>query len=101
MKVLCIGSAVMDIAATPIENSVNWKEKQRISDIRILPGGDAVNQSIHLADFRVDTALCACTGDDSTGQMLRAALQERNVDVSFVRSKEGIRTGTAMLLSYP
>ena len=36
MKVLCIGSAVMDIAATPIENSVNWKEKQRISDIRIL-----------------------------------------------------------------
>ena len=34
MKVLCIGSAVMDIAATPIEDSVNWKEKQRISDIR-------------------------------------------------------------------
>lgn len=51
MKVLCIGSAVMDIAATPIEDSVNWKEKQRISDIRILPGGDAVNQSIHLAVF--------------------------------------------------
>lgn len=101
MKVLCIGSAVMDIAATPIENSVNWKEKQRISDIRILPGGEAVNQSIHLADFRVDTALCACTGDDSTGQMLRAALQERNVDVSFVRSKEGIRTGTAMVLINP
>lgn len=64
-------------------------------------GGDAVNQSIHLADFRVDTALCACTGDDSTGQMLRAALQERNVDVSFVRSKEGIRTGTAMVLINP
>ena len=101
MKVLCIGSAVMDIAATPIEDSVNWKEKQRISDIRILPGGDAVNQSIHLADFRVDTALCACTGDDSTGQMLKAALQERNVDVSFVRSKEGIRTGTAMVLINP
>lgn len=101
MKVLCIGSAVMDIAAMPIEDSEKWKEKQRIADIRILPGGDAVNQSIHLADFQVDTALCACTGDDPTGQMLRAALEERNVDVSFVRSKEGIRTGTAMVLINP
>ena len=33
MKVLCIGTAVMDITGFPIEQKVQWKEKQRISEI--------------------------------------------------------------------
>jgi len=98
MKVLCIGSAVMDIMGFPIDQNAEWKEKQRISDIRILPGGDAVNQSITMAALGADPALVCCVGADMNGRMLKGALRDMGVDVSMVREKEGHATGTAMVL---
>ena len=98
MKVLCIGSAVMDIMGYPIDQNTEWKEKQRISDIQILPGGDAVNQSITLAALGADPALVCCVGADMNGRMLRGALRELGVDTGLVREKDGHATGTAMVL---
>lgn len=98
MKVLCIGSAVMDIVGYPIDQSMEWKEKQRISDIKILPGGDAVNQSIYMAALGVEPTLVACLGADMNGKMLKGALKEMGVDVSCVIEKDGHATGTAMVL---
>ncbi|MBQ6833233.1 MAG: carbohydrate kinase family protein [Lachnospiraceae bacterium] len=98
MKVLCIGSAVMDIMGYPIDQNAEWKEKQRISDIRILPGGDAVNQSITMAALGANPALVCCVGADMNGRMLKCALRDIGVDVSFVQEKEGHATGTAMVL---
>lgn len=98
MKVLCIGSAVMDIMGFPIDQAAEWKEKQRISDIRIQPGGDAVNQSIYMAALGVEPVLAACVGADMNGKMLKGALRELGVDVSCVKEKAGHATGTAMVL---
>ena len=98
MKVLCIGSAVMDIMGFPIDQAAEWKEKQRISDIRIQPGGDAVNQSIYMAALGVEPMLAACVGADMNGKMLKGALRELGVDVSCVKEKAGHATGTAMVL---
>ena len=98
MQVVCIGSAVMDISGYPIDQNVEWKEKQRIADIRILPGGDAVNQSIYLAALGAEPALAACVGQDMNGKMLKAALKDMGVDVSLVREKAECSTGTAMVL---
>ncbi|MCD8096610.1 MAG: carbohydrate kinase family protein [Lachnospiraceae bacterium] len=98
MSVLCIGSAVIDITACPVEASVTWKEKQRISDIRILPGGDAVNQSVRLAALGVDVALCGCVGDDQNGQLLADALRNRSVDTRFLRRKTDFQTTASLIL---
>ena len=98
MKVLCIGSAVMDIMGYPIDQRKEWKEKQRISNIRILPGGDAVNQSVYMAQLGVDPALVCCVGQDMNGKILRSTLKEMQVDVSLVKEKEEWATGTAMVL---
>ena len=98
MKVLCIGSAVMDIMGYPIDQRKEWKEKQRISDIRILPGGDAVNQSVYMAQLGADPALVCCVGQDMNGKILRSTLKEMQVDVSLVKEKEDWATGTAMVL---
>ena len=98
MKVLCIGSAVMDIMGYPIDQIKEWKEKQRISDIRILPGGDAVNQSVYMAQLGADPALVCCVGQDMNGKILRSTLKEMQVDVSLVKEKEDWATGTAMVL---
>ncbi len=98
MKVLCIGSAVMDITAKPIGQREEWKEKQRIEDIRIQTGGDAANQSVHLAALGWEPGLIACVGTDTNGKMLRAALENRGVDTSLVRETAEYPTGTAMVL---
>lgn len=98
MKVLCVGSAVMDIMGYPIDQNKEWKEKQRISDIRILPGGDAVNQSVYMAMLGADPALVCCVGQDMNGKILRSTLKELQVDVSLVKEKPDCATGTAMVL---
>lgn len=98
MKVLCLGSAVIDITAKPIGQREDWKEKQRIEDIRIQTGGDAANQSVHLAAIGWEPGLAACVGKDTNGKMLLAALESRGVDTSLVRVTEEYPTGTAMVL---
>lgn len=98
MDVLCIGSAVMDIMGFPIDQKKEWKEKQRVEDIRILPGGDAVNQSIYMAKMGARPALAACVGADTNGRILKSALKDMGVDVTLVKEKEEISTGTAMVL---
>ena len=98
MKVLCIGSAVMDIMGFPIDQKKEWKEKQRVSDIRILPGGDAVNQSIYMAKLGVHPSLAACVGADTNGKLLKSALKDMGVDTETMKEKADFATGTAMVL---
>ena len=87
MCVLCVGAAVMDITASPIPEQKDWKQKQRIKNITIRTGGDAANQAAHLADVGLHPMLCACVGGDANGEMLKAAMSARGVDVSFIRTK--------------
>ena len=79
----------MDIMGYPIDQAAEWKEKQRISDIRILPGGDAVNQSITMAALGAEPALVCCVGADMNGRMLKGALRDMGVDVNLVKEKGG------------
>ena len=101
MNVLCIGSAVMDITGHPVPDSSLWQEKQRISSIRISPGGDAVNQSIYLAMLGSKPALAACVGTDTNGMVLKNILKEKQVQVTLIREKADCSTGTALVLVSP
>ncbi len=98
MDVLCIGSSVVDISAQPVGPSDTWKEKQKISEIKIMVGGDASNQSIRLADIGLSVGLLTCVGADQNGVFLKASLEERGVDTSNMSSKSGLSTGTALVL---
>jgi len=96
--ILCIGLGVLDIIARPVGAPDSWKEKQRIESISLLPGGDGANQSIHLASLGYHAMFNGCIGDDTNGRTIREALTARGVDTSLMRIKEGLRTGTALLL---
>ncbi|MBP3872371.1 MAG: carbohydrate kinase family protein [Lachnospiraceae bacterium] len=98
MNVLCIGLAVMDIAARPISQEDKWQEKQSISQVGIQMGGDAVNQGVYLTMLGMDCGLNICIGADSTGSMLKGALEQQGVDTSLVRVREDGTTGTSMIL---
>ena len=96
--VLCIGISVLDIIARPVGAPDSWREKQRIEAISLLPGGDAANQSIHLASLGCHALFNGCVGDDANGKTLRLALERRGVDTSLLRVRDGVQTGTALLL---
>ncbi len=98
MNVLCIGLAVMDITARPVSQKDEWQEKQSIEEIGIQLGGDAVNQGVYLQMLGMDCGLAICVGADSTGEMLKSALQQKGVDTSLVCVRKDGRTGTSMIL---
>lgn len=98
MKVLCIGSAVIDITAYPVGQDQIWKEKQRISGIQIQTGGDAANQCLHLAALGMEPALVACIGSDMNGEILKGVLDKAGVDTQMVKQKPASSTGMAMVL---
>ena len=98
MKILCIGLAVMDISARPINQDGVWQEKQSIDEISIQLGGDAVNQCVYLNKLGMEPGLNICIGPDSTGEMLKGALAQQGVDTSQIRVREGSRTGTSLVI---
>jgi len=98
MKILCIGIAVMDILARPVSDKGGWQEKQRISDISIQPGGDALNQAMRLADLGEDVGIACVVGDDETGGMLIDAMKSRGVDTSLVCRDGREATSTSVIL---
>lgn len=98
VDVLCIGMDVVDIMATPVGKNENWLEKQRISDIQIRIGGDAVNQAIRLADLGLHAAVAGGIGEDQNGDFLRNVLVSRGVDTGFLATKKDVSTGTSLVL---
>ncbi len=101
MKVICIGSAVIDISAGTIPAPEQWFEKQKIQTIRMLPGGDAVNQSITLARLGMEAELVTSIGRDDNGLLLMSALEARSVNTRWITRKEETPTGTALVLVSP
>ena len=97
-KVFCIGSAVMDVLAAEIPPESEWQEKQRVREVKIMAGGDAANQAIHLADLGFHPVLLSAVGDDRNGEILRNLLQARGVDVSCLSVKKDVFTGTSVVL---
>lgn len=96
--VLVMGSAVLDVTAMPIEDQSSWKEKQRVDSISAAPGGDAVNQSIRLADAGCTVDLCCSLGDDSLADFLETFLTKRGVDISHITRRKDVSTTSALVL---
>ena len=96
--ILCLGAVVLDITARPVEASDQWKEKQRIGSISLQVGGDAANQSVHLAALGHPVWLNACIGPDANGEAVRAELTRRGVDTQLLKVRQDTATGTALLL---
>lgn len=95
--VICIGSAVVDITASPVGNE-GWQEKQRIDSIMLGAGGDAVNQSLRLAEEGVPCGICARVGRDANGSFLKGHLAGFGVDVTCLSEQDAPATGTALVL---
>ena len=101
MNILCIGSAVLDLNASPIPLQGDWQEKQRIERILLSPGGDAVNQASTLRKCGHTAYLLSAVGEDTNGTVLQAALEEQGIALQYLKRKSGAATGTSLVLVSP
>lgn len=61
-------------------------------------GGKGANQAVAAARLGGNVVMCGCIGEDSFGKQAVASLQENGVDMSHVRTVNGVSTGTAVIL---
>lgn len=62
------------------------------------PGGKGANQAVAAAQAGCRTRMIAAAGADAAGKEMLAFLASKNVDVSMVRTREDVATGTALIL---
>ena len=63
------------------------------------PGGSAANTVYGLARLGVNTGFTGVVGDDDEGKILVQAFQTIGVDVSQIKVKHGVKTGSVLCLS--
>lgn len=56
-------------------------------------GGAPVNVAQHMAQLGVPTACVSCVGNDTLGDEIRARLDARGVDTSFLQTDDTLDTG--------
>ena len=61
-------------------------------------GGKGANQTVAAARLGGKVKMCGCVGDDSFGKESLETFQKEGIDVSCVRTVEGVPTGTAVIV---
>ncbi len=97
--VLDIGVIVADL---PVKLPVDVLDFQtdtiRVPSLDFIPGGDAANSAIVLAQLGKKTALLGALGNDGTGNLVRGNIASRGVDTRYVRMKEGVVTSVSIVM---
>lgn len=96
--VLCIGQAVIDCITRGQEADKHRENVFRAEKIELHIGGDAVNESIALADMGHKSAIACGVGTDLAGNLLRSELANRGVDTSGITVMESLTTPIAQLV---
>ena len=100
-RILCAGIAVADIPILPVSPSAFERDSSDIEPLRILTGGDALNEAIVLRRLGVDCALSACVGSDIWGECILSTLKAEGVDTRFVTRLTDCPTTTSVILIEP
>ena len=97
-EVFCVGNAVADVLARPVDGLGGPGGSQRLEDVALGPGGNGVNTAIALARLGIRVALAAPLGEDRLGEMLRHSLRAAGVDDSNVKTFKEVKTSASIVL---
>lgn len=61
-------------------------------------GGKGANQAVAACRLGGNVAMCGCVGDDLFGKETLKAFKEEGIDVTHIRTVEGVATGTAVIV---
>ena len=99
--VVCIGLVVADILLQPVDPGVFTVDTTRLDNIDLMPGGDAMNQAITLANHGVNVALSAQVGDDAFGNVLKQQAKLRGVAVTHMLLNAKTSTSICVVMIQP
>ena len=97
-ELLCVGSAIADIIAWPVDSSVLAHAHLHAEKIILGPGGCGGNLSIGVAALGHQVDLIAKVGEDYLGRMLRDELHQRGVGLSRLVVDPEDETGRTLVL---
>lgn len=97
--VACLGLIVSDILVKPVDAGLFSVDTTKVDTIRMMPGGDALNESIVFTRLGMRTVLLGKTGDDWLGASVMKAVSESGVDVSCVKADPNTCTTTSIVMS--
>lgn len=101
MNLLCVGLAVCDILAKPVQPELFQKDTSMLKGLRYCPGGDAYNVSVCTASLGIPTRLCAKVGCDPAGDMIRKSAEEKGVDCTYISVDSSESTATSLVMIEP
>jgi sugar/nucleoside kinase (ribokinase family) len=82
IDVLCVGIAVADVMAKPIDDLPEWDRLGTFDHIEHHIGGCAVNTAVDLVRLGAGAGVSACVGRDGAGDFVRRRLTEAGVDTA-------------------
>jgi sugar/nucleoside kinase (ribokinase family) len=97
-EVFCVGNAVADILARPVDHLAPPGTSQRLADAALGPGGNSINTGIALARLGLGVRIAAAVGDDRFGQFLRERVRAEGIDDSSLVTLAGAKTSTSIVL---
>src|SRR5690606_6587596 len=114
MRVLCIGSAMIDIIVIVASRNIERMTMSNVTASYLLleqgtkveaesisthVGGGAVNSAVAMRRLGAEVAVLSKVGDDTNGRRVMEHLAAEGVDAGFVACGEGLPTGQAVMVS--
>lgn len=87
-KVVCIGSAVLDLIAL-IDEPLGPDQRIRALDAMLGAGGLAATAAVAVSRLGVPASIVGTIGDDEASGLIRAGLEREGVDTRWLRSVPG------------
>jgi sugar/nucleoside kinase (ribokinase family) len=97
-EVFCVGNAVADVLARPVDHLAAPGTSQRLDDVTLAAGGNTINTGIALARLGVRVRIAAAIGDDRFGRFLRERVRAEGIDDSSLITLAGAKTSTSIVL---
>lgn len=99
LDVLCVGAAIVDLPIGPVDASVFEKEASLpVDGIRLVAGGDALNEATILSRLGRRVGLASCVGSDAAGNFILEHCRANGIDVTHVAVKPGLDTSINVAL---
>ena len=100
-EILVIGVALLDLPLGPVDEGIFHRETTQLPQIRLVPGGDALNQATVLARLGQRPVLLAHIGDDRLGRLIQYHCWQEQIDDSALRVEKGAETRIKVVLVRP
>jgi sugar/nucleoside kinase (ribokinase family) len=97
-EVFCVGNAVADVLARPVDHLAPAGTSQPLDDVVLAPGGNTINTAISLARLGIAVRVATAVGADRFGQVIRDRVRAEGIDDRGMVTLTGAKTSTSIVL---